>query len=332
MSPDSLDLKNLLAQSKSPYIYRTEHSKERTSRDSSKQGKELSKHEVNYYWDEGYFTVSDLQLVKLVAENVFCSTKMLKKSLLIFRRNTENKDIAILSDESYLRDRLRVLVKCEMLIKYTLRLNIDDVANKDVEHYYCVSPHGYNYIKRQLYFNKKYDEYLSSLPVEEVFKYLSTVMACQSFSTVKGFEKYLIENSFYSSTLKKMVKLYGEVKVTTSSGKHVIIVEPLKFEYERQKITKQTWENLIVERFTILKEGLLEVQKENPDANISFMIVCNDLSGINKAASLAKTYLCEYLHCIYFVIDTIIEKYSFSSTCIQIDGNNKVSASTPNFV
>lgn len=335
MAPDSLDLKNLLSLSKSPYTYNTEHSKERTDRDSERQGKGLSKHDINYYWDQGYFTTSDLQLVKLVAENVFCSTRMLKKSLLLFRRSSENKDISILSDEKNLRDRLRVLVKCELLIKYTLRNNIDFTASNsktDVEHYYCVSPHGYNYIKRQLYFNRNYDEYLCSTPIEEVFKYLSAVMACQAISCVDGSIDYVIDTPFYSKLLKRKVSLYGIVKADKNDKKFTVIVEPIKFEYEPKKITKVVWDNLIVERFLILKEAICELQKDNPSTNIRVMFVCNDLRSINKSVTLAKSNLFEHLSSSYFVIDAVVDKYSLTSTCIQVDCNNNVAAVTPEFV
>jgi hypothetical protein len=195
----SADIRSMFDAAKSKFCYHPEYDKQYTKtladEDSTKAIKTLSKQEVIYLYERSFFTDSDLQIVKLIADHLFATQGMIEKSIRRFSANSGSEQyVPIIGELKNLKTRLTSLVKAGILVKYLFDVpKPSSGAGEEGENgkftysYYLVSPHGYNFLKRVLNYGGSYDEYLSITPLDEVFKYLSTNAVGQALYDVPGF-------------------------------------------------------------------------------------------------------------------------------------------------
>lgn len=285
--------------------------------DSYKIIKTLNKMEVTSLYDSKLFTDSDLHIVKIVANNLFATQKMIEKAIFLNNaRSNESTYVPMIADLEFLKSRLTDLVKANILIKYIFQVPRSDNSGNYINlSYYLTSPHGYNFIKRILNFDKNYDEYLAVTPIEEVFHYLSTGSVCQEFMKLSGVT-YEVDMPFYSKNTKKLNKLYGKISMNKDGVEYRIVVEPLKFLFNRNRISEDDFIRNLNTRFLIVKE-YLQTLLAKADKKFYLIFVCDDYAGLRNACILADRNLKEYMPYIYFTTDKLCSR-GLDEALIQI--------------
>lgn len=314
---------------RSPYIYLNGKTTSRAvnTDDSSEGLKSLSKNDVHCMYLNNIFTLSDLQIARFVAENVYATVPILKKAINYYHNRTRDKDkVALSIQTNYLKERLDSgLCRGQILYKtvfYSAKSNGEETKTK--MSYYTCSPHGYNYLKRIVGFDKTYDEYTGVLGIDQVFKYLSSIVICQTFyesDVFKGYEICNQEFTLNNKTGRKFYSPYGKVYLDTPDRPTKYIIEPFSLSFNRLRISEKSYITDVTSRFASIKEYLGRSMVKY-DAYVIF--TCEDIKGIKAAVELSKKYLPESLDRILFTIDKEADASGIQKSCLKCTGDQTI--------
>lgn len=330
------NISDLFDSARSLFIYHPNLNKEVVANlaydDATKNLKTLTKLEVQYLYDTGFFSLSDLHIVKIVAKHVFVTQSMVKKYIDYNNKYADGVNrVYITSDIDNIKNRLTNLVKAGVLTRYIFYTYHYEHTDKLMKmSYYLVSPHGYNYIKRILNYKEPYDEYLAVWPIEEVFKFLVVNTVCQRFLTEKSFKEYNIDFPFYIKELKSKERIYAVIDVAVEDGSKKVIVEPFKLNYNNMRISENEFKMELNNRFKVLKEYIQFLQGNGYVSN-DIIFVCEDFKGIKQAAKMATHYLPEYLDNIYYTTDVMATCYRPEIAYVKLK-NNSLITSSPEYI
>lgn len=315
---------------RSPYIYLDgKTTSEAVNTDNTiERLKSLSKNDVHCMYKNNIFVLSDLQIAKFVAENIFATVPILKKAIShYFATAKTNEKIALSANLGTLKERLDDgLCRAQILYKNVFYNSSSKGQPKSKSSYYTCSPHGYNYLKRIVNFDKTYDEYTGVLAIDQVFKYLSTITVCQTFYESKNLINYEICNQEFTvnqKTGRKFYSPYGKVYLKGPDEERNIkyIIEPFFLSFNRFRISEKEYINDIYSRFQNAV-NYLQMQMTKYDAKIVF--ACEDIKSITVAIELIKKYNATNLDNIYFTIDREADSAGISKSCLKYDGVNAI--------
>jgi len=292
----------------------------------------MSKSEVIALYDINTFTLSDLQIIKIIADNTFCTDNMLLSLLGMYRDNIENKKLAIYQDNneiSLLRSRLKILCKYLLISKFEF---YPKTNTKESMTYYTVMPHGYHFIKNVLNYTERYDEYVAITPIEEVFSYLSTVNVClYCKENVANFISYKTDKQEYIKSLQSKNKFHGQIKFTSEGKKPVrLIIESPRYRFNEFRITETDWLNQIIYRFKSLNY-YLENQIKRGEEETNILFVCEDMRGIQNTVKIVKRYIPNYIHRILYTIDEAFVQIGVTHSILK-EKDDKLDFFTPEFI
>lgn len=303
------DILNILKETQTPFMYHEDLNLEYCSNNKS-----LNKEEVLVKYYTNYFTVSDLVIVKALSKIVFGTNTMIWKVLELFKRKYPK--MPVLTDAKLLKNRLTVLTKSSII----KRFKFIPIGGNSPHSYYCITPHGYNYIKRIMNFKDKYDEYIGVTPPDEVMKYLASVAVAEEFIDHDSFIDFNVDVSFYTKELG-LQNIYVEVKTNVNDKENTIIIEPLYFKFDTNRMSEEEYMLNLRERLRVIEKYIsTKVEDDTP----TIMFVCENVSGIKQAMELASEHLALYKNYMYFTTDSVTHKMGVKGVLrIEAIENNK---------
>lgn len=330
MAEDKVKLSTIdrLMNCRSPYIYLSgKTTSDAVNTDNTREKlKSLSKNDVHCMYKNNVFVLSDLQIAKFVADNIFATVPILRKAIEHYHKTVKsNERVALTNKLEYLKERLDDgLCKAQILYKnvfYNAMNKNQEVKTK--ASYYTCSPHGYNYLKRTVGFDKTYDEYTGILSIDQVFKYLSTITVCQAFYESKDFINYEICNQEYTvnqKTGRKYFSPYGKVYLNNPGNdmKTKYIIEPFFLSFNNYRISEKAYIDDVNERFVNVL-AYLDSNIAKYDTKLIFS--CEDIKTLKVAIDLLKKYRDFNYDCIYFTIDREANASGIKKSCLQFDGD-----------
>lgn len=331
-----MDIGSIFEEARSLYIYHPECNKTPASNlsygDDTRSIKTLSKLDVIACYDKGMFTNSDLQIANVVAKNIFASQGMVEKYIEhMTATKSEKESVPIIQSMNYLKDRLKTLTKANILIKYSYNALPHEGKEFYKHSYYLVSPHGYNFLKKIVGFSENYDEYLAVTPIDEVFKYLSAVMVSQGFFAQAGFKDYKMNVPFYRKEKKQLHYIYSLIDVQKDEVDYKVVLEPIKFRFDRNRISEKDWVESIHKRFILLKEYINHMISKGT-SSFGIIIACEDIKGIKNAGLFVNKYLSDYLPYIYLTTDGVVSLKGIKNAFISISSDGELRHIVPPFI
>ena len=291
--------------------------------------KSLSKNDVNCLYLNNVFSISDLHIAKIVAENIFSTVPIIGRSINYYHRTTPDNDkVALVQQMEHIKERLdKHLCRSQILYKtvYTVQSSRGSQdSKKKIYAYYTCTPHGYNFLKRIVGFSKTYDEYTGVLCIDQAFRYLSVVTVCQHFYKVPGFENYQVQNQEYTVNVKtgrKWYSPYGIVKINNGNNPVKVVVEPFHLSFNRNRVSETDYVNDLKNRFTDLNDYM---QKVTAEGKVYIIFSCEDIQSVKAAVELTKQYLPLFTDNVYFTIDRLGEEIGIERCCLQWNGTKTV--------
>lgn len=315
----------LLQEAESLYMYH-----DSSVRTPSAKARPLSKSDVISEYDSGRFTNSDLQVVKLVAKNVFCTQGMIDKEINHYNKNNHGTGVSLMEAVNMnLKSRLTDLVKCDILKKYTYQTPGLKKGDMFTYSYYLTSGHGYNFLKRILKYDGNYDEYLAIKPLEEVLKYLSVVSTVQTLYDIKGYTNSCIDKPLILKDKHVKTNLYGIVDVSRDEKVCRIVLEPIKFNHNKEIISDADWMKDIEFRFGVLKSYM---QMLFSKCEFAVLILCDDIGGLSRAGEMALRLVPDFINYIYFSTDAVITRHGFDAAMLKLKENGDMVSAVPEFI
>jgi len=302
------DLLKFLKDTQTPFLYHEDINKA-----FCKDNKNLTKEEVLVRYETNEFTISDLIIVQALAKIVFGTKEMILK--VLENLSKEYPDKPILVDSKALKGRLSKLVKSAVMKRFTFHLQSD----KRTHSYYCVSPHGYNYIKRIFRFKDKYDEYIAVTPIDEVMKCLAATSVAQEFTTKSSFIDFQIGKNFYIKE-KGLFTLYAEVETLVGGEKKHTLIEPLYFKYDKNRISEKELQESLIERMEVISTYFSKRMETNMP---TIFFVCENIGGIRRAMALGAEYLASYKNYIYYTTDAVVHNVGIEKSLMRIEEIDK---------
>lgn len=315
-----IEVIGLIEKSTTPFMYH-----DRIDLVQDKINNSLSKEEVVLLYERNFFTISDLLIAKIVAKYVYASELHVKKAIKYFHETAAEDDkVGLISaDEAdkALKGRLEQLCKADIIKRYRYQA-LKEYGELKLQSYYFVSPHGYNYIKRIVNFKENYDEYLAIRPIEDVFNYLSINTVISSFYEHNCLKKFENDVPFYSKDKRIKTNIYSIVETEANGVKHKIYLEPLRFRFNDNRISKNEWKENIIERLGILKEAVL---KHNDNSIKYIIFICEDIKGLQIGVSYVLQYLQDIKDICLFTTDGVVFTSGLENAMVCLsdsDGSN----------
>lgn len=313
-SNSKMEVIGLIEKSTTPFMY---HNQMDLKQDVI--NKSLGKAEVMLLYENNYFTVSDLLIAKIAAKYVYSSEIHIKKAIEHFHKTAKDDDrVALISIDEYqrgIKSRLGQLCKADILKRYMYQA-FKEYGELRPQSYYFVSAHGYNYIKRIVNFKGNYDEYLAIRPIEEALSYLSVNTVISSFYEYDSFKGFENDVSFYSKDKQSKASIYSIVETEVNGLKYKIYLEPLKFNFNDNRISKNEWKENIIERLEILKEAVLKDKDNNSIKYIMF--ICEDIKGVQIAVTYVREYLADIKGICLFTTDGVVFTSGLERSIVSI--------------
>lgn len=299
---------DLIKKSTSPFIYHNEVNVE-----ADKNNKNLSKDDVLFLYNQDTFVLSDLHIVKMIAQYSFLTQIQIFSAIQAYLNKYPN--IPLVKDVDGLRNRLRYLTKSALIRRYHFQALDKNKNQLKKQSYYCVSPHGYNYIKRIVNFKEKYNEYIAATPIDEVFKFLSTGVVIQALINKSSSITFTMNKQVYVKEIKSIYDIYGEIKNKVNNIDYRVLIEPFKLRYDKNRMTEIEWKNNLNERIDFIKTYF---SRYSADVSPYVIFSCEDLEGLKQAMKIIKDPLEDYLDSIYFTTDAILFFYGLDNALIKV--------------
>ncbi|WP_459195639.1 hypothetical protein [Wukongibacter baidiensis] len=306
------NIMDLINKSTSPFIYHDE-----VDAKADKNNKNLSKDDVLFLYNQDGFVLSDLHIVKLIAKYTFATQIQIFNAIQICRN--KYPDIPLVDDIDGLRNRLKHLTKSALIRRYQFQALDQRTGKLKQQSYYCVSAHGYNYIKRIVNFKDKYDEYIAVTPVDEVFKYLTTGVVIQTLINRNPSLGFKTNKQLYIKELRNLYDIYGEVKSKINGANHSVVIEPFKTRYNKNRMTEEEWKSNLTGRMEFIKAYFTKNSVENIP---HVVFACEDLMGLKEAMKTVIDCLEGYLDNVYFTTDAVLFFYGLDKALIKIIKEN----------
>ncbi|MBI9013824.1 MAG: hypothetical protein JEZ08_16440 [Clostridiales bacterium] len=287
------------------------------------RNKTLTKMQVIDAFDDGIITYSDLYILYAVNVMTYANLYQLMKYTKWWK--TYNKEIPLNSadDEEAFKGRVETLVKTSLLKRFKF-------VNGDGQHRDCyyVTPNGYNFIKRKLYFKGSYDEFLGAAPVQEILKYLSNnellLKIIENVSVEEGYHMeskplYTSHIQFYDRTLRDTIVTYGFLNIRYADKKAKILIEPYRPTYDVNVFAKGQMEENQKMRFDFLERYIRDFNQKN--AGTGSLKVVFTSENLKAAKELAKKIMRydEYTRKnMYITIDKTIQEKGLDNTFFKV--------------
>lgn len=262
---------------------------------SSWYNKQLTVDEITTNYYKSYFTLSDLFIVKAIAE-IEVGTKAMIQEVLVNQKN-HFPDKAIPNEYDALAGRLKVLAQTSLIKRF--QFNTVDEREASV---YCVTAHGYNYIKRICNFTKAYDQYYCVTPVDEMVKSLAAINIMLQFKKYPSFIKHTSNMNYYEKSIGRN-KLYAEVKTKVDDKVYYVLIDTLYYKHNPARISEEEIKRAMDHRIEVIKSYY--TQKGSKGVPI-IIFACEDMGGLKKAVQYVLSNLKNYLTRIYFTTDSVV--------------------------
>lgn len=289
--------------------------------------KQRSQAEVIALYDLNEFTTSDLHLANIVAKNTFCTEKQILNNLKKYHYTPEGKGVSVLKghEKDTVKTRLKVLCRCGILTRYIVAIEKPTQTGtkwRDAYTYYSVTPHGYNFLKNVLYYDRNYNPYVSTKSLHDVFKYLSSVSVCQNFmDTLKGFVDYETDKHTYFQKYRSIFDLQGVVKLSKDGIITRILVESIKFNFNQDIVSEEVWQKEIDKQVCAIEEY---IKAQISRGEVYAIIPCEDSEGLIKACKLISSKIEHLLPHIFFTIDSALDEVGPEKAFLSVVNNQAV--------
>ena len=283
----------------------------------------LSKMKVIDAFDDGIVTYSDLYIVYVIHVMTYANLYQIAEYTKWWKTQCKDLPLNPADDMEAFKSRIENLVKNSFLRRYKFVNN----EGKDRD-YYFVTPNGYNFIKKKLYFKEKYDEYLGAAPVQEVLKYLANnellVKILNNVSMEQGY--HMESKSFYSSHVqyydkskRKNIITYGFLNIPIGDRKVKILIEPYRPTFDVNVFAKGQMDQIQNDRFDFLNKYIDEFDTKNiGNGSLKVIFVAEDVHSARKLAAYIST-LESYIRANMMVtVDKVVQQHGLSKTFLKL--------------
>jgi len=283
----------------------------------------LSKLQVIDKYDEGVITMSDLYIVYAIHMMTFANMYQIMEYCKWW--GTYNKDIPLFSgtDKEAFGNRLEALTKNSFIRRYKFN-NLEDKARD----YFYVTPNGYNFLRRKLYYNGAYDEFLGAAPLQEVLKYLANneimIQILKKSSVEQGYHIeskpiFVSHMQFFDKATRSNITTYGFFNIRKTDEKLKILLEPFRPTFDTGHYSKGHMDALQEGRFEFIRRYIDEyIKKNNGPFGLKVIFVAESMDAAKKLAPLIASSD-SYLHSMmYITVDKIVEMHGLESTFLQL--------------
>lgn len=292
-------------------------------RPDNTNNKTLSKIQVIDAYDNGDITMSDLYIVYVVHVMTFANTYQIIEYLKWW--NKYNKQIPINpgEDSESFDNRVKALTKNSILRRYKFK----NAEGKQRDYYY-VTAHGYNFLRRKLYYNGSYDEYLGAAPLQEVLKYLANneilIRILQKAHVEAGYHLeskplYASHVQFFDKATRSNVTTYGFMNIRKEDSKLKFLFEPYRPTYDANNYASGQMQELYTQRMEFIKRYIDEYIRANAGtAGLHVLFVAESIQALKEVAAVVVKFNDYYRNCIYFTCDKLIAEHGIRNSIIQL--------------
>lgn len=295
--------------------------------------KTLSKLQVIDKYDEGVVTISDMYIVYSIHVMTFANTYQIWDYIKWWGKH--NNEIPLISSDNFenFKNRLDELCKNSFIKRHKFK----NVENK-VRDYYYVTVHGINFLKKKLYYNGPYDEYLGSVPQQEILKYLANndiLLKILSKSYVEhGYHLeskpiYVSHAQFFDKAARANITTFGFLNIRKPDEKVKILLEPFRPTFDKNQYQANHMKALQEKRFTFVKSYFDEYVKQNNTPNgLHIIYVAESLEAAKELAGTVANFDPYLRNIIYITVDKLVAMYGLTNTFLKVvENNGKVSLS-----
>lgn len=240
-----------------------------------------SKLEVMDLFDSGYISLSDLYILYAIHVFTFATTSQVLRYIKAWKN--VDKTLLVPDELEGLTSRLDALNKASML----RRSKFNDKYAKTMDSL-SVTSHGYNFMKKKLYFGGNYDEYLGASPAQEQLKYLAlNEVVLRHLELPEGYNMgtdpvYYSHEYYFLKAKKKNITTYGYMKTKK------ILFEPYLTSCENG-YSDDHMRSVEEERMYFIRFYLEESLRKMSSNRICF--ICDSIEGVKD---LSKKYLVNF--------------------------------------
>lgn len=240
---------------------------------ADKKNKALDKLAIFDKFDYGIVNNNDLYIVYAIHVLTFSTTYQTIEYLKWWK---EKYELQISDSSESIIERLGELQQSSMVRRY--RFKLKDGQNMD---YFYVTPAGYNFLKKRLYFDGPYDEYLGAVHFDDVLKQLSVNdVALKNLNHLELDDYHILKKPVFSSHVQKFFKTSEKKKNIHLYGffqKESIIIEPFSVSEKTSFL------------FEVEKERMIFFKKylaENSSLKVVFLL--DEIDSIKRIAAYLK--------------------------------------------
>ncbi len=301
--------------------WRPDHTRNRT----------LSKMGVIDAFDDGVVTYSDLYIVLAIHAMTYANLYQITEYTRWWKNHNKDLPLNPADDMEAFKSRIETLVKNSFLRRFKFTNN----EGKDRDYYY-VTPNGYNFIKRKLYFKGSYDEYLGAAPVQEVMKYLANnEILIKVLHDVSVEEGYHIESKpiysshiqFFDKVSRSNITTYGFLNIPFGEHKMKILIEPYRPSYDKNVYASGQMKKHQEERFAFLERYINQFNAQNVgEGSLKVIFVAEDIASAKKLGNKLTDFESYVRGNMLITVDKTVEKHGLEDTFIVVkEKDNKFS-------
>lgn len=294
---------SIFKEKKSPFLYHDNINVEYSPKNGN-----LNKEEVIVRYYTKSFTDSDLVIVNALARITFGTKELIWKALEL--ESKRYPDRPVMTDEKNFNQRLEVLTKCCLIRKFFF-YNVSGVKQS----YYCVTAHGYNFIKRKLNFKSKYDDYLSITTADEVMRHLAAVSSALEFLRSSKFLEISTDIPYYIKD-DGLKKLYAEVITKGESRNNYILFEPFYLAYDKKRFNEQEFNEYLEDRINVVTNY---IKDKGEQGNVFVILICEGLAGITRAMNVVAKKLLLHKKAIFYTTDGGVYSVGIGNALISLN-------------
>lgn len=292
--------------------------------------KTLSKLQVIDRFDEGVITISDMYIVYVIHVMSFASKYQIWEYIKWWGKH--NNEIPLISSDNFanFENRLDELCKNSFIKRHKYK----NVENK-VRDYYYVTGHGINFLKKKLYYNGQYDEYIGAVQPQDVLKYLANndiLLKILDNSFVEhGYHLeskplFVSHAQFFDKASRSNITTYGFINIRKPEEKVKILLEPYRPTFDNIQYQASHMEALQEQRFIFIKNYFSEyVKKNNTPNGLHIVFVAESLTAAKDLAGKIANFDPYLRNIIYITVDKLVKQHGLTNTFLKvIDKNGKI--------
>jgi len=295
--------------------------------------KTLSKLQVIDKYDEGVVTISDMYILYIVHVMTFANAYQVWEYVKWWGKH--NNEIPLISSDNFenFKNRLEELCKNSFLKRHKFK----NVENKSRDYFY-VTVHGYNFLKKKLYYTGPYDEYLGAIPLQEVLKYLANneilIEILKKTTVEHGYHLeskpvFVSHIQFFDKAARENVTTFGFFNIRKPEGKIKILLEPYRPTFDKHQYQQNQMVAIQENRFAFIKRYFDEyVKKNNTPNGLNIVFVAESLEAAKKLAGIIATFDPYLRGIIYITVDKLVKQHGLDKTFLKvIDRDGKINLS-----